>query len=77
MPERVEAAPRHRNLAWSDFRMLIGPGGRPRSGVEFRALLRAADFKSLQSDFHGGGVQYSQSSAGRYLMILLFYRRSS
>jgi hypothetical protein len=45
MPERVEAAPRHRNLAWSDLAMLIGPGGRERTEAEFRALLRAADFE--------------------------------
>ncbi len=44
MPERIESAPRHRSLAWSDLAMLIGPGGRERTEAEFAALLRAADF---------------------------------
>lgn len=44
MPERIEAAPRDRILAWSDLAMLIGPGGRERTEAEFRALLTGSDF---------------------------------
>jgi len=45
MPGRMEGSPRHRALAWSDLAMLVGPGGRERSELEFRALLDGSGFK--------------------------------
>jgi orsellinic acid C2-O-methyltransferase len=44
MPTRMERSPRHRALAWSDLAMLVGPGGRERTELDFRALLDASGF---------------------------------
>ena len=42
MPERLEPSPTHQALARSDLMMLVGPGGRERTLVEFQALLASA-----------------------------------
>jgi hypothetical protein len=44
MPDRFEASALHRTIAWADLAMLIGPGGRERTEVEFRTLLGRAGF---------------------------------
>ena len=44
MPIRLGASSAHRTIAYGDLAMLIGPGGRERTEVEFSALLEAAGF---------------------------------
>ena len=44
MPEQIEASPLHQSVAFSDLNMLVGPGGRERTGAEFDTLLSSAGF---------------------------------
>ena len=48
MPERLRACRQHRTIARTDLTMLLGPGGRERTEVEFRDLLAAGDFELLR-----------------------------
>jgi len=43
-PARLDVSPAHQAVARSDLNMLVGPGGRERTEVEFRNLLGAAGF---------------------------------
>ncbi len=45
MPQRVEASAAHRDLARRDLSMLIGPGGKERTALEFENLLASAGFR--------------------------------
>ena len=45
MPERLAPTPADQANAASDLNMLVGPGGRERTELEFRALLAAAGFR--------------------------------
>ena len=44
MPARLQASSAHRAIAYADLAMLVGPGGRQRTKVEFRKLLDTAGF---------------------------------
>jgi len=44
MPARMEASPSHQRMAMIDMNMLVVPGGRERTEVEYRALFAAAGF---------------------------------
>jgi len=44
MPAHINSSHRHQALAYADLTMLIGPGGRERTEMEFRALLGTAGF---------------------------------
>lgn len=44
MPARLQATSAHRAMAYADLAMLVGPGGRQRTEVEFRKLLDASGF---------------------------------
>jgi len=43
MPEKMEPTPANRRMAMADMNMLAMPGGRERTGKEYRALLARAD----------------------------------
>jgi SAM-dependent methyltransferase len=45
MPARIGAYASHRAIAWADLTMMVGLGGRERTGKEFRRLLAAAGCK--------------------------------
>ncbi len=45
MPARIEASSAHNSIVFSDLAMLVGPGGRQRTEVEFRALFDACGFR--------------------------------
>ena len=45
MPSRLGESHTHRATIWSDLSMLIGPGGRERTDVEFHALLEASGLR--------------------------------
>jgi hypothetical protein len=44
MPARLQATSAHRAMAYADLAMLVGPGGRQRTKVEFRKLLDTSGF---------------------------------
>jgi SAM-dependent methyltransferase len=48
MPARVAASSRHQAIARADLNMLVGPGGKERTEVEFRALLDSSGFTTAR-----------------------------
>jgi hypothetical protein len=48
-PLRLVASPGHRNIAWTDLAMLLGPGGRQRTEAELCALLASAGLAVVRS----------------------------
>jgi len=48
MPERMEPSQSHRLLAREDLNMLVGPGGRERTAVQWAGLVETARFKLLR-----------------------------
>jgi hypothetical protein len=55
MPATLAQTPEDRRLCRSDLNMLIGPGGRERTGAEFAALLLAAGLAMAQARPLAGG----------------------
>jgi hypothetical protein len=47
-PARVGVSPAHQAAARSDLNMLVGPGGQERTEAEFRSLLGAAGFRTVE-----------------------------
>jgi len=46
LPDRMEPSAAHRDIARKDLTMLVGPGGRERTALEFCNLLEAGGFRS-------------------------------
>jgi hypothetical protein len=59
MPKRMEVSPRAQRMALRDLHMLVGPGGRERSEVEFDQLLASAGFVRVSTSPLGAEGSFS------------------